>query len=277
MTEPVDAGANAPLCPTCGYSLLGLTEYRCPECGEAFDAEYVEDGSFRANLLPWERPETGAVLRRLGRTLVQATFHPDQFFARVSLRKDRPIAHAGRLVTASPLLSVGLFLLSSLFYDAIFFLREVLKHKRPAQAFETIMRFASTTWSTDLQICLGFVSWLLLSIMGIAALIKWRFGGKIGCLHWIDLVAVFSPAVAIGAFIAACSLLAVAVFRSTTIFVIGFYLAPTAVVLLLLWFGCRRLLLLSRLMSVSMLLLGLVVKFGALCAVTAVPKLLMLW
>ncbi len=25
-------------CPTCGYSLLGLTEPRCPECGREFDA-----------------------------------------------------------------------------------------------------------------------------------------------------------------------------------------------------------------------------------------------
>lgn len=30
--EPVDALR----CPTCGYSLIGLTEPRCPECGQQF-------------------------------------------------------------------------------------------------------------------------------------------------------------------------------------------------------------------------------------------------
>ena len=149
MTEPVDAGANAPLCPTCGYSLLGLTEYRCPECGEAFDAEYVEDASFRANLLPWERPETGAVLRRLGRTLIQAAFHPDRFFASVSLRKDRLIAQPSRLIAAFFLLSVCIFGVAVFVDRAAFFLRLVAKYNRPAQAFESTTRLARKLWYLD--------------------------------------------------------------------------------------------------------------------------------
>ena len=30
------AGADVPVCPTCGYNMTGLTEARCPECGAQF-------------------------------------------------------------------------------------------------------------------------------------------------------------------------------------------------------------------------------------------------
>ena len=36
-------------CPTCGYNLTGLTEDRCPECGEGFDVKQIEDKLFLAD------------------------------------------------------------------------------------------------------------------------------------------------------------------------------------------------------------------------------------
>jgi hypothetical protein len=32
-----------PRCPKCRYSLIGLTENRCPECGESFPKEWLVD------------------------------------------------------------------------------------------------------------------------------------------------------------------------------------------------------------------------------------------
>ena len=31
------------ICARCGYNLTGLTEPRCPECGEAFDRSHIRD------------------------------------------------------------------------------------------------------------------------------------------------------------------------------------------------------------------------------------------
>lgn len=45
-------------CPTCDYNLTGLTENRCPECGEAFDPEQVRRlcSTHVQPATPWDTP-----------------------------------------------------------------------------------------------------------------------------------------------------------------------------------------------------------------------------
>ncbi|MEM6561018.1 MAG: hypothetical protein AAF656_05430 [Planctomycetota bacterium] len=54
-------------CPNCGYSLRGLPELRCPECGVSIDPDEVA-----AAALPWERERTvGAFWRTVKRVQTQ--------------------------------------------------------------------------------------------------------------------------------------------------------------------------------------------------------------
>ncbi len=57
-------------CPGCDYDLTGLTESRCPECGQAFDAAALRSGVWPAT--PWDTPG-----ERFGfiRTLWMSLFH----------------------------------------------------------------------------------------------------------------------------------------------------------------------------------------------------------
>jgi DNA-directed RNA polymerase subunit RPC12/RpoP len=47
LATPIDTDL---LCPTCGYYLRGLVEYRCPECGEPFDPVTLRREAQRAEL-----------------------------------------------------------------------------------------------------------------------------------------------------------------------------------------------------------------------------------
>lgn len=47
-------------CPVCRYDLRGLAENRCPECGTAFDAEYLKTRFFMGTK---QRPLVGIVAR----------------------------------------------------------------------------------------------------------------------------------------------------------------------------------------------------------------------
>ena len=47
---------NGPVCPGCGYSIFGLREMRCPECGRALDVrDFNLDGGQRSESRRYER------------------------------------------------------------------------------------------------------------------------------------------------------------------------------------------------------------------------------
>lgn len=269
MVKPADTTGDAPRCPKCGYVLLGLPEFRCPECGTSFDAEYVEDAPFRIHLLPWERPEAGGRVGRLARTLVQASLHPGRFFTSVGKRKDRRIAHAGKLIAACVLAAVCFYVAAFLVDRTAFFVRLLVKDGQPSRALDTVLRALSITWSTELLLPLTQMLWVLLSVVVMAALISRLFRGKLGSLRSLDIAAVYSSAVAFGAFIAAFAQVVLAVsFGTLSVVMYGAVWGQMVVLLLLLWFTCRRLLSLSRWKTVEMLIIGVIVEFGCGAAVS---------
>lgn len=88
-TGSSDATTNPPRCPNCEYNLTGLTESRCPECGEPFDWEQVIRQAANPVTIAFERSR--GVARVCGFVLTWATvlFAPwvfaRQICARVSL------------------------------------------------------------------------------------------------------------------------------------------------------------------------------------------------
>lgn len=237
--------------------LLGLTEFRCPECGAPFDPEYIENASFRAHLLPWERPEAGARVGRLARTLVQASLHPGRFFASLSERKDRPITNAGMLIVACVLVSLCLHAAAFFVGEMAFFLGMLWISGQTWQALDTVFRAIGIAWVTELLFPLMQVFSMLVSVVVIGFLIKLVSRGKLGALRAIDIAAAHGPAVAFGAFIWAFAHVVAAVPQHIlgVIILLGIYAQPV-VLLLLVWCCCRRLLTLSRWKSVEMLIVG---------------------
>ncbi len=68
-------------CPHCEYNLTGLTELRCPECGEAFDPEALKAEARRGRLLPREAgssPWLEAQWKVWLAWIAHAMFHPVQ-------------------------------------------------------------------------------------------------------------------------------------------------------------------------------------------------------
>jgi len=73
-------------CPTCGYSLRGLTESRCPECGEPFDVLLLTE-ALRDDLpgtLPWDSGTAPPALRQYRQTWSLVVFSPTDFGRRLS-------------------------------------------------------------------------------------------------------------------------------------------------------------------------------------------------
>ena len=260
--NPPETNGDAPRCQKCGYVLLGLPEFRCPECGTSFDAEYVYDASFRIHLLPWERPEAGGRVGRLARTLIQASLHPGRFFTSVGKRKDRRIAHAGKLIAACVLAALCFYAAAFLVDRAAFLVRLLMPHGQPSRALDTVLRSLSMTWSTMLLLPLMQMLSVLLSVVVMAALITRLFRGKLGSLCSLDLAAAYSSAVAFGAFIAAFAQAVLLSFGTLSVVMYGAVLGQVVVLLLLLWFTCRRLLSLSRWKAVEILIIGGVVECG---------------
>lgn len=267
MERPPATTDDAPRCPSCGYVLLGLPEFRCPECGSTFDPEYL-DASFRLHLLPWERPEAGGRLRRLARTLVQASLHPGRFFTSLGLRKERRSHHAGGLIAAYLLAALCFHAAAFLVEETAFFFR-LLMGSQPSRALDTVLRSASITWTTNLFISFWQMFSVLVSVVVMAVLFRGLFRPKLGSLRSLDIAAVLGSAVAFGAFIAALVQVVLAVFRDTfsVVFDVAVW-AQVVVLLLLLWFTCRRLLSLSRWKALEILIIGGVVEYGCSAAVT---------
>ena len=275
MDDPSSLRIDSPRCPSCSYLLLGLTEFRCPECGAPFDPEYIENASFRAHLLPWERPEAGARVGRLARTLVQASLHPGRFFASLSKRKDRPIANAGMLIVACGLVSLCFHAAAFFVGRTAFFLGML---DQPWQALDTVCSVIGHTWPIELGLALREVFAMLVSVVVIGFLIRLVSRGKLGALRAIDIAAAHSPAVAFGAFIWAFAEVVDAISQHTLIsatMFVGFCAQPV-VLLLLVWCCCRRLLTLSRWKSVEMLIVAGVTVLWCGEAVSALLRMVLL-
>lgn len=67
------------LCPGCGYNLRGLTEHRCPECGEDFGPAALSETA-----LPWTHRRRIGRVRAYLQTVGMATFHPRRLAAEIA-------------------------------------------------------------------------------------------------------------------------------------------------------------------------------------------------
>ena len=81
LAPPTNA-LSAPLCPSCGYDLRGLSSARCPECGLPIDRA-------TESAIPWVRRREIGRARAFGRTALMATLRPRRLFAEVA----RPVSH----------------------------------------------------------------------------------------------------------------------------------------------------------------------------------------
>lgn len=109
---PADSGLR---CPQCEYNLTGLTESRCPECGEAFDPDELrrilagEPGAIPG----WDDRGPGGTPGRFFRVCWMTWFHPSEFGRRFPATFDSVSAARfgvlARLVAAAPFLSLCVF------------------------------------------------------------------------------------------------------------------------------------------------------------------------
>jgi len=67
---------NPPQCPTCEYNLTGLTEQRCPECGEPFDWDDVLSRAADPVTIAFERSQGIGRLRGFAVTWATVLFAP---------------------------------------------------------------------------------------------------------------------------------------------------------------------------------------------------------
>jgi hypothetical protein len=80
-------------CPECGYTLLGATSGRCPECGEALDAIRMTESQ-----LPWVRRQPGGRPWAYIKTVGVAIFQPKKLVQEMSRRPDERSARRFRLI-----------------------------------------------------------------------------------------------------------------------------------------------------------------------------------
>ena len=269
-TSTTSMPAAEPRCPKCGYILVGLDESRCPECGKPFDPEYVENAAGRANLLPWERPEAGSRIRRLVRTIVQASIHPGRHFAAVNNRRDRTIANAGLFIVDCVFLSLALHAFSYLFQHTGFFLNTAWK-VGTSKATESTVRLIQITTSTDCFMALIQIVPMVLSALVVGWILVRFFRRRVLELRTVDLAAFLAPAIVSGGFVVAV-LQAIMPLFGDAYGAWGVLAACSqpAVLLLLVWHCCRKVLLLGRAKTVGMLFACGLVEY-ACTAVTVIP------
>lgn len=282
MAESINAVVmEEPRCPTCGYRLVGLPEFRCPECGTPFDADYLENAAARSFLLPWERPETGGRIRRLSRTVWDATLRPGRFFAAVGQRRDRPVARAGSLVGGCVLASLFFHVVGFVLDRVILFLIFALKGGSAGQALHVVVRSTRLTGSVDLNLRICQLLTMLLAITFLAMFFNRVFRRRNDLLRVMDFAAFFSPAMASGAFVLAAAtvlLTASTVFPALAKgFVAGLFmvavLGQVVVLLLLVWHCCRSVLLLSRTRTVVTVMVCGLLQIAASKAVSSIDRL----
>ncbi|UCE59947.1 MAG: hypothetical protein JSU63_21195 [Phycisphaerales bacterium] len=280
MTELSDGVAmEESRCPKCGYALVGLPEFRFPECGTPFDPGYVQDVAARTHLLPWERPESGRKLKRLSRTILHASLHPGRFFSTLSQRKDRPIENAGSFVVACVIALICLHITAFLLDKLVFFLRLTWRHGDPLRALNTIGRTARTTASSGWFTPTLQVLTMLLSIFLITVFLAHVFRHRLGALRDMDFAVMLSPAITCGAFIAAFTVVVLAISQYSLMELIAVAVCGQAVVLLLVlvWHFCRKLLGLSWAKAVAIVMVCVLLQFGLRYLANAIQTLLRFW
>ena len=186
-------------CPACGYTLVGLSESRCPECGRAFDREYLNAHS-RLHLLSWERLEFGGRAYRLIRTLLQVSFRPSRFFGALARRQDKTIDNAAALVAACSIAAVCLHIGAFLWTYLVFFMQATWRHGAPRRALHITGRLISSSWTQWVMPTLQLVT-MFSTLLLMAILLKRVFRRRCGALRDLDLLAVLSPVIALGAFL----------------------------------------------------------------------------
>ncbi len=75
-TTPGTHAPREPVCGSCGYNLRGLTETRCPECGQPFVWEEVLAAAADPRTVSFERSQDGSLVVRFLRTALTVLFMP---------------------------------------------------------------------------------------------------------------------------------------------------------------------------------------------------------
>lgn len=268
-----DLPNDQPRCPKCGYILLGLTEFRCPECGSPFDPVLVEDPALRSLLLPWERPELGGRVRRFVKTLFLVWFHPGRFFSSLNERKERRIARAASFILVCVTLSICVHVVLMVLERAVYFLRLLLERGHAWSAYDTVVKTLQITASTFLLLPALQLLWMVLAVVAIAFFLIRVFRKRVGFLHTTDLAAALSPAVLLGALIWGMTAVIIASLKYQFPGIAGVAVWAQPVILLsLVWFCCRNLLSLNRRGTVGILLICCALLY--LCGVVGVGLLL---
>lgn len=114
FNNPNDDNQDSGLrCLSCEYNLTGVESDRCPECGEAFDREYllaVRAGKLEPLPVPiWDKRDKIGFVRAYVQTALQIWFRPRRFVETFPLCPD--LRSSSRFITANFIVITG----SSLF------------------------------------------------------------------------------------------------------------------------------------------------------------------
>ncbi len=205
------------------------------------------------------------------RTVINASLHPGRFFTAVSQRKDRRISGAGSFVVACFLAAVCLHVAAFVLRYFVIFLESAFRFGDPLRALDlvaaTIGTVAPTAWFMPSLLTLP----LLLSVFPIAFLLTRLFRSHSGALRTTDFAALLSPAITLGAFIAAVTdVLQTPLQHASTVLSTLKAYGGDAALLLLVWHLCRKLLALSRVRTGAMVVVCWVLLHGVYVAVDSV-------
>ena len=233
---------EAPHCLNCGYSLQGLPDGRCPECGTEFDPLALLDAVQQARL-PWERPERGGPVRRLLLTTWHALAHPGTYWTQANERKGQRVSRRWALILTALAVSIMIHAVGRGLEIGATFLRFWGSAGSAARAWQGISESVALTWGTSLYFALWFLLGLFLTIVLTGALFGLVFRKQRGAFRGSDLVALYSPALVLGSAFGAVMMIAAALTLRlagtlTTVAMLG----PLVFLLLLVWFSARRLL-----------------------------------
>ena len=187
-----------PRYPRCGYLLVGLTQRPCPECGEPFDLAEVTRASELT--LPWERPERGGVIRRVLATILFVWRLPFERFRPLTVRANRPIEGAPRLlvlllIALSATLPLRFCLDVAVNVVTFHHQQQILVAKNPAPIAawpvrKIIGELVRTMWSRLLARYLRACWETIVSVAGIAATIAWVHRRRGGVLTFTSVAVV---------------------------------------------------------------------------------------
>jgi hypothetical protein len=112
-------GSENSVCPDCSYPIAGLSEPRCPECGQSFDRRLLAEPTL-ARLRPaWERRGRGSLLRAVLSTYFNLVFRPRRFLGGLVQRDrvGRAVLWAIANAIAFYVIAVAAVLLHRVLYD----------------------------------------------------------------------------------------------------------------------------------------------------------------